>query len=306
VWLAAIGLSAAALWMFLVGLEDLLRARQLSGAVRSAEATMVGPALLAVVAVVLVIERWRPAVSRPWRARAHVVDAGYLGLYALVGPVVTVLNVGFALEVERHARFLLLDRIGLVSRLVVVALILLAIDAMNWAAHVANHRSSTLWRFHALHHSQEDMSVLTTFRTHPLAHVSYLPALLPVLVLSASGSVPELGLIVYGCLVTLPHANLRWRYGWLGRVVVSPAYHRLHHANTAVDGRPAVNFGFVLTVWDRLAGTAVYPDARVVPQTGIAGRPVPLEQQATGGAAVWRVVAAQLAQPFRLRSGLED
>ena len=169
----------------------------------------------------------------------------------------------------------MLRRLPLVPQVVVVALILVGIDAMNWAAHVANHRSAALWRFHALHHSQEDMSVFTTFRTHPLSHVSYLVALLPALVLEASGTVPAAGLIVYACLVTLPHANLRWSFGPLGRVLVSPAYHRLHHASSPVEGRRAVNFGFVLVCWDRLAGCAVYPFGRQPVATGVAGRPVP-------------------------------
>ena len=76
---------------------------------------------------------------------------------------------------------------------VVVGAILVGIDAMNWLAHVVNHRSAALWRLHALHHSQEDMNVFTTFRTHPLMHVSYLPALLPALVLGAGGTVPGRG-----------------------------------------------------------------------------------------------------------------
>ena len=101
-------------------------------------------------------------------------------------------------------------------QVLVVSVILVGIDAMNWLAHVANHRSAALWRLHALHHSQEDMSVFTTFRTHPSLHASYLPALIPALVLGASGPVPAAALIVYGCLVTLPHANLRWTFGPLG------------------------------------------------------------------------------------------
>ena len=60
-----------------------------------------------------------------------------------------------------------------------IALIFVAMDACNWFAHLANHRVRMLWRFHELHHSQEDMSVLTVFRTHPLIHVSYLVALIP-------------------------------------------------------------------------------------------------------------------------------
>jgi sterol desaturase/sphingolipid hydroxylase (fatty acid hydroxylase superfamily) len=237
-------------------------------------------------------------------ARAHLVDAGYLGLFAVVAPFVSLLNTGFAVIVERHAHFLVLSRVPLIPRVVVVGAILIGIDAMNWAAHVANHRSVALWRLHALHHSQEDMSVFTTFRTHPLAHASYLPAVLPALVLGASGGVPSAGLIAYGCLVTLPHANLRWTFGRLGRVLVSPAYHRLHHAASPVAGRPAVNFGFVLVCWDRLAGCAVAPSGGTPVATGIAGRPVPIEQTASKYR-LPHLVVAQIRQPFRLRAATD-
>ena len=169
---------------------------------------------------------------------------------------------------------------------------------MNWLAHVANHRAETLWRFHALHHSQEDMSVFTTFRAHPLAHVSYLPAVLPALVLGASGPVPAAAVIAYGCFVTLPHANLRWTFGPLGRVLVSPAYHRLHHASSPVGRKTAVNFGVVLVCWDRLASCAVRPADASPVATGIAGRTVPIEQ-AGARSHVVRVVVAQLGNPLR-------
>jgi sterol desaturase/sphingolipid hydroxylase (fatty acid hydroxylase superfamily) len=265
---------------------------------------LVGPALIAVVWVVSVaVLRW-PAVRRPALARAHIVDASYLGLYVLVGPLVTLLNTGFAGLVWRYGHFLILPRLPLVPQIFVVAGILVGIDAMNWAAHAANHRSAALWRFHALHHSQEDMSVFTTFRTHPLSHVSYLVALMPALLLAASGTVPAVGVIVYACLVTLPHANLRWGFGALGRILVSPAYHRLHHASSPVEGRQAVNFGFVLVCWDRMAGCAVYPFGSQPVPTGVAGRLVPVEQAAVP-TRLPHVIIAQLIQPFRVRAGLE-
>ncbi len=304
VWVQAVGVTLVAGWLVVVGVLDLQRAHDLSHAVLHAQKQMIGPALIAVVMVVFVAERCWPAVPRAALARPHMVDAGYLGLYALVGPFVTLLNTGFAVTVSRDAHFLMLRRLPLVPQIVVVAAILVGIDAMNWAAHVANHRSMALWRFHALHHSQEDMSVFTTFRTHPLSHASYLVALLPALVLEASGTVPAVGVIIYACLVTLPHANLRWSYGPLGRIVVSPAYHRLHHASGPVEGRVAVNFGFVLACWDRLAGCAVYPFGREIVPTGVAGRPVPIEQTAAR-AGLPGVVVAQLSQPFKVRAGLE-
>jgi sterol desaturase/sphingolipid hydroxylase (fatty acid hydroxylase superfamily) len=296
----ALAVAAAGIWLVAVGLDELVQARDIGSALRVAQGRMVGPALIATVIAVFFAERRWPAVARPALARAHLVDAGYLCLFAAIAPLITLLDTGFAVIVERYAPFVSPGRLPVGPRVVVVGLTLVGIDAMNWFAHVFNHRSVSLWRFHALHHSQEDMSVFTTFRTHPLAHVSYLPALLPALVLGASGTVPAVGLIAYGCLVTLPHANLRWTFGPLGRVLVSPAYHRLHHSALPVAGRPTVNFGFVLVCWDRVAGCAVHPTGGAPVATGIASRPVPVEQAAANAGELGQVVAAQLLQPLRL------
>jgi sterol desaturase/sphingolipid hydroxylase (fatty acid hydroxylase superfamily) len=289
-----------------VGLRTLVSAHSLSASIASARGNTVGPVLIIFIAVILFVERLWPAVARPVFSRAHLVDLGYLVLFAVVVlPLLTVVETGFSVEVSRHARFLELGRLPLGSQVVVAGLILVGIDAMNWAAHVANHRSLTLWRLHALHHSQEDLSVLTTFRTHPLVHASYLPSLFPALVLGASGTVPGLAIVVYGCLITLPHANLRWTFGPLGRVVVSPAYHRLHHAATFLDERGTVNYGFVLVCWDQMIRRAEFPRRGASPvATGISGRPVPIEQVGLTGSAL-RTVAAQLAQPFKRRAATD-
>lgn len=289
------GLAATLGW---VGYSDLVSAGDLRGALAVARGVSVGPAVIVVVVLLFVAEQKWPAVSRPAFARAHLVDAAYFGIFAiLVLPMLTLVQTGFALEIERHASFLILGHLSAAPQVAVVGVILVAMDAMNWLAHLANHRFETLWRLHALHHSQEDMSVFTTFRTHPLVHASYLPSVLPALVLGASGTVPVVALVIYGCLVTAPHANVRWTYGALGGVVVSPAYHRIHHARELSDPYGAVNLGFVLVTWDRWARRAVFPTGEVIP-TGIAGRPVPVEQAVSPT----RAIRAQLAQPFRFRA----
>jgi sterol desaturase/sphingolipid hydroxylase (fatty acid hydroxylase superfamily) len=299
-----LAVCAATIWLAFVGMEDMVASHDLSAALERAQGRTVGPVLFVVVAALMVAERCWPAVPRPLLARAHLVDAGYLVLFAVaVVPLLTIVETGFAVEVGRHARFLLLGRLPIAPRAVVVAVILMGIDAMNWVAHVANHRSGSLWRLHALHHSQEDMSVLTTFRTHPLVHATYLGALLPALVLGASGVVPGMALVLYGCLVTLPHANLRWTFGPLGRIFVSPAYHRLHHASSSLDSRGTVNFGFVLVCWDQLARRALFPAAGIPVVTGLAGRPVPIEQTNPSERG-YRIMARQLAQPFRMRGNV--
>jgi hypothetical protein len=82
------------------------------------------------------------------------------------------------------------------------------------------------------------------------------------------------------------------RQGW---VIVSPAYHRLHHA---ADVQHA-NLGVVLTIWDVLARCARFPArADVVGRTGLDGRPVPVEQDGPTHPFPL-LLAEQLIEPFQ-------
>lgn len=300
-WYGVILLATFTGWLGVVGYRTLASAGSVMAALSSARGRTVGPLLIVFIAVILLAERFWPAVPRPFLSRAHVMDAGYLAIFAIVVlPLLTLVETGFAQEITRHAGFLVLGRLAILPQVLVSALILIGIDAMNWGGHVANHRSLALWRLHALHHSQEDLSVLTTFRTHPLVHVSYLPSLFPALILGASGTAPAVAIVVYSCLITLPHANLRWTFGRLGRIFVSPAYHRLHHAASFIDDRGTVNFGFVLVCWDQLIHRAAFPTGVPV-ATGLSGRPVPIEQSGSV-LATPKVMLAQLAQPFMVHS----
>lgn len=295
--------ASATLWLALVGWRTLQAEHQLGPAVTQMAGDMIGPAMLVFVLAIVLCERAWPAVPQPLFCRAHLVDACYLAIAAvIVVPTLPLVQAGLSVELTRHASFLILGRFHAMPQLAISALILVGIDAMNWCAHMANHRIQAFWRLHALHHSQEDMSVLTTFRTHPLLHATYSLSLVPALMLSASGEVPAAALIAYGCLATLPHANLRWKFGPLGRVVVSPAYHRLHHDREG-GVRGGVNFGFVLVCWDQLARRAVHPEVSRPIVTGIAGRPVPVEQEETQIMA--RTLVHQLIQPFRIVSATD-
>lgn len=302
-WVGVMVTALVASWLAVVGWRTLDAEHQVGYAVRQMADDVVGPAMLALLLVVVLCERAWPAVRQPLLCRAHLVDAWYLVIGAvIVVPTLPLLQAGLSVELTRHASFLILARFHAVPQIVISAAILVGIDAMNWGAHLANHRIPSFWRLHALHHSQEDMSVLTTFRTHPLLHATYSLSLLPALALSASGVVPEALLIAYGCMTALAHANLRWTFGPLGRIVVSPAYHRLHH-DKDVGARGAVNFGFVLVCWDQLARRAVLPDTTTTVPTGIAGRPVPVEQ--AENRPMPKTVVDQLIQPFRFVSATD-
>jgi sterol desaturase/sphingolipid hydroxylase (fatty acid hydroxylase superfamily) len=171
-----------------------------------------------------------------------------------------------------------------------------AMDLCNWLVHLANHRVSLMWRFHELHHSQEDLNALTVFRTHPLIHVSYLLAVVPGIVLLANGEVPTMLLAAYGGVVAFAHSNTNAGFGPLGRIFVSPNFHRIHHR---LDGAQDVNLGFVLTVWDQLFHRAVFPTPETIRAgTGLPGRPLRVEQQGARPQHL-AVFATQLLGPFR-------
>ena len=194
---------------------------------------------------------------------------------------------------RRAAPWLVLPRIPFLPTWALVLVEIAVLDAFNWLAHFGLHRFTALWRLHAVHHSQEELSILTSFRTHPLVHTGYLLTALPAFFFLRNATLPVVAIAVYACLGALPHANVRWTYGRAGRVLISPAYHRLHHA---AEGRIDINLGIVLTVWDVATGRAVFPNpGAVVPATGLGGRPVPVEQ---GPAGHLRTLWAQWADVF--------
>jgi sterol desaturase/sphingolipid hydroxylase (fatty acid hydroxylase superfamily) len=277
--------------------ETLVRTHGLGTTLAAGWAQLVAPGFVALVLAAVACERLWPAVPRPLLARGHVQDACYFVLYVLaVAPFMTLLGVGSAIIWRGHAAWLQATWTAHWPRWSVVVATLVAMDLCNWLAHVADHRVGALWRIHTLHHSQEELSVLTSFRAHPLMHTSgFVLATVPVLALTGAHPLAPILITVYVCLGTLPHTNVRWSYGPLGRVVVSPAYHRLHHAR---EGRQEVNLGVVLTVWDVLAGMARFPARGSAPcTTGLAGRPGLVEQQ-DGAPPPVRLLFGQLAQPF--------
>jgi sterol desaturase/sphingolipid hydroxylase (fatty acid hydroxylase superfamily) len=269
--------------------------------IHAGQATLAGPVVLGFVLIVFVIEQIAPAERHDVFARGHVLDVGYMLAHALlVVPMIILIGTGFSASLARVAPWLVLPRSTAVPHWCYVALAVVAIDAVDWLAHLANHRVSSLWRLHAVHHSQEELSILSTFRTHPLVHVSFVISAVPVLALAANGATPAAVLTVYACLGALPHANVRWSYGWLGSVCVSPAYHRRHHAPT---GRLDVNMGTVFTVWDRLSGRALYAEASpTAAPTGLAGRPIPVEQSGLRPH-FFRTFVSQWTQPFTAAQG---
>ena len=281
-----------------VGVAALSGGGRLASTLASGWAVLAAPLVVGTVGTLLVCERRWPAQRREAVERGLIHDAWFLVVHlASVIPLMTLMSVGFS--------HLLDDVLGGSWRswsdafpswtLSVVTLVLM--DAGNWLAHWCDHRFGALWRMHALHHSQEELNVLTSFRAHPLSHfMGFFLATIPVVVVMGDRPFAPLLITVYVCLGTLPHANVPWSFGPVGRILVSPAYHRIHHSSEGVSG---VNLGIVLTLWDVGSRRARFPQrGEVAPLTGIAGRPLVTEQSDRATSHLVLVVD-QLVEPFR-------
>jgi sterol desaturase/sphingolipid hydroxylase (fatty acid hydroxylase superfamily) len=294
---AALSIAAVAVALLGIGWSRGFAGAGLAASTATLRVIVIGPVSLVFIGVFLVVERVRPAQRRPLIARGHRHDLLFTVFNAtLVVPLVAALSISFSESARTALPWIVLPKSGAVPRWAATAVIFVAMDACNWIAHFANHRVHGLWRFHELHHSQEDMSVLTVFRTHPLIHVSYLIALLPAIVLLANGAVSTTLLVIYGAMVAFAHSNTNLGFGPLDRVFVSPNFHRIHHQ---LDGPQDVNLGFALTIWDQLFHRAVFPtEATIRTDTGLPGRPLIVEQ-AGARPHHFSVFAAQLVAPFR-------
>lgn len=159
------------------------------------------------------------------------------------------------------------------------------IDFTAYWRHRLEH-SPELWRIHATHHADEAMNWLTLHRKHPLGEILSLFVDLALVILLGLPAFAIVGAVMirsaWGYLI---HADVPWTLGLLGRVLISPAAHRLHHIRD--EQLMGASFGNTITLWDKLFGTYVDPAPYVDCETGIA--------EGT------RDVAGELWRPFEAR-----
>lgn len=152
------------------------------------------------------------------------------------------------------------------SPLLAFAATLFIADGISYARHRLEH-TRWLWPVHGMHHSDRELSWFSAYRQHPLNRLGAVVFDIGLLLLIG---VPlwaiyanALARHYYGLLT---HANVPWTFGWLGRVLVSPAMHRWHHVR---EGQGVgKNFATIFSVFDQAFGTYYVPSACHLP-TGL-------------------------------------
>jgi sterol desaturase/sphingolipid hydroxylase (fatty acid hydroxylase superfamily) len=201
-----------------------------------------------------------------WVDVLHLVVSGALIRFGIAASVVALAYVS-ALCVPDGIKNAIRSQAGWLQ---FVELFLLS-DLCFYLAHRLVHAVPRLWRFHAVHHSSEQMDWLASFRVHPVDQILNSTIIaVPGVALGFSPGALFAYVSVYRVHALLLHSNVRIGFGPLERVFASPRYHHWHHADEpqAYDR----NFGGQLVIWDRLFGT-FYESSGLPARYGTGGVP---------------------------------
>jgi len=131
------------------------------------------------------------------------------------------------------------------------------LDFAIYLQHVLVHAVPLLWRLHQVHHADLGFDVTTGLRFHPLE--MFLSLGVKVACVAVIGP-PTGAVILFEVLLNagslFNHGNVALPLAvdrWLRWLIVTPDMHRVHHSVTPAETNS--NFGFSVSLWDRLCGT---------------------------------------------------
>ncbi len=174
---------------------------------------------------------------------------------AVVRIVLPITTIGIAQYAET-AQWGVLNQVSLPT-VVEIAIIILVFDLAIYIQHVLSHKIPILWRVHRVHHADLDFDTTTGIRFHPIEIVlSMVYKFILIILIGPSTLAILIFEIVLNSTALFNHANvkiplrldqiLRW-------VLVTPDVHRIHHS--VLINETNSNYGFNLTLWDRVFGT---------------------------------------------------
>ena len=238
---------------------------------------------------------WACNPGKPWWRKTEIVtDVCYWFFVPLITRVVRIglLVLGAAVVFDIHDADALIafydnghGPLASFPLWVQAAVFLIASDFMLYWFHRMYHGSG-FWKYHAIHHSSEELDWISAARFHPVN--LFLGTVAVDVVLLMAGISPEI-MVWVGPFTTFHsafvHANLNWTLGPFRYVLATPVFHRWHH--TALNEGGNTNFAGTFPIWDILFGTFRMPKDALPENYGIDGAPLPSE------------IGGQLAYPFR-------
>jgi sterol desaturase/sphingolipid hydroxylase (fatty acid hydroxylase superfamily) len=171
--------------------------------------------------------------------------------------------------------------------------VLFARDCLIYLHHRIFHLRP-VWAFHSIHHSSEEVNWISAVRFHPAENIIEASGeVLLFLVCDIIGVEPavlSLAAVTIGFYNLFIHSNLRWTFGPLRYVIVSPVFHRWHHSDLP-EARDK-NFAAMFSLLDLVLGTFYMPKDAMPETTGLSAQEKTIHPHTLGG---------QLLYPFRKR-----
>ena len=169
--------------------------------------------------------------------------------------IMPILAIELALRLEAHGLGIL-PQIPL-PEFATFLISLILLDLAIYIQHVIFHKVPFFWRFHQVHHADTGFDVTTGVRFHPGEIVfSMLYKSTIVLLLGPSAAAVLMFEVLLSSSSLFTHANARMPRNvdiLLRWFIVTPDMHRIHHSDQTDEA--LTNFGFNLSLWDRLFGT---------------------------------------------------
>ncbi len=174
-----------------------------------------------------------------------------------------VIHTFLAIVIIKISDWCLANRFGLVywwnaGTLLTIIVSFLLLDFFGgWLVHITEHKVPLLWRFHVIHHADNNVDVTSGLRHHPIESV--LRGLFFFIGIVISGA-PMYAVMIFQTILVFStaftHANIslpKWLDSSLSYFLVSPNMHKVHHhwKQPYTDS----NYGAILSIWDRLLGT---------------------------------------------------
>jgi sterol desaturase/sphingolipid hydroxylase (fatty acid hydroxylase superfamily) len=205
--------------------------------------------------LIYLLERASGATTRQYRSRGFIQDIAYWFYYASGLNQLLFMAALFSFLDTRLA-ILHIKTVDILPPIARGTLWILLGDFATYWVHRLQHASRFVWAFHSTHHSQEQLNFATTTRFHPVDHfISDTLKFVPQLLLGAS---PMSWLPLYltmDFISMTQHSRIKWRFGPLSRILVTPRFHSFHHSTDPRHYNK--NFGGLLSIWDHVFGTAV-------------------------------------------------
>lgn len=231
-------------------------------------------------------------LKKPWRSTQ--LDLSYAFISMFFPPFIYfVMAAIFGLEADQVKGAAHNPHLPLLSYASQMFIVLFVRDGLIYLRHRIFH-TRPVWPFHSIHHSSEEVNWLSAARFHPTENILEATGeILWFLCCKVIGFDPlvlavSAGLIGFYNLFI--HSNLRWTFGPLRYVLVSPVFHRWHHSDS-VAARDK-NFAAMFSVIDLALGTFYMPKNEMPETTGLSAEEKAAHPRTLGG---------QLFYPFRKR-----